>query len=157
LIDALKGLFSGIKTLIDQIANIDWSVLVGALAGSIFKPVLELIEAIKNGSALKIAYQAGRFLTGLVIELINGGKGLLKTAIDKIRSLDFEALVKKNDNTNKQANQNNNLEGCNCFTAGTQIVTFDGSKPIEQIQVGDRVIAKNDRTGSNEIVEKWGM
>jgi hypothetical protein len=27
-------------------------------------------------------------------------------------------------------------------------VTFDGSKPIEQIQVGDRVLAKNDRTGS---------
>ncbi|WP_374018194.1 polymorphic toxin-type HINT domain-containing protein [Paenibacillus thiaminolyticus] len=37
--------------------------------------------------------------------------------------------------------------GCNCFTAGTQVLTDEGEKPIEEIEVGDKVLAKDDETG----------
>ncbi len=36
---------------------------------------------------------------------------------------------------------------CNCFTAGTVVQTDEGEKSIEDIQLGDRVLAKNDETG----------
>ena len=34
-----------------------------------------------------------------------------------------------------------------CFVAGTQVLTSDGSTPIEDIQVGDWVFSKDDQTG----------
>ncbi|MFD1885874.1 S8 family serine peptidase [Paenibacillus wenxiniae] len=36
---------------------------------------------------------------------------------------------------------------CNCFVAGTQIQIENGEKPIEAIQIGDRVLSKNAETG----------
>ncbi|WP_311295133.1 polymorphic toxin-type HINT domain-containing protein [Paenibacillus sp. MER TA 81-3] len=38
------------------------------------------------------------------------------------------------------------LEKCNCFTAGTKVL-IDGEKNIEDIQVGDKVLSKNEETG----------
>ncbi len=37
--------------------------------------------------------------------------------------------------------------GCNCFTAGTKVLTDEGEKNIEDIEVGDRVLSKNEETG----------
>ncbi|MDP2117798.1 MAG: RHS repeat-associated core domain-containing protein, partial [Brevundimonas sp.] len=36
---------------------------------------------------------------------------------------------------------------CNCFIAGTQVMTEEGLKPIEQIEVGDRVLARDEVSG----------
>ncbi|MFS0558362.1 polymorphic toxin-type HINT domain-containing protein [Brevibacillus sp. 179-C9.3 HS] len=36
---------------------------------------------------------------------------------------------------------------CNCFTAGTKVLTDEGEKNIEDIKVGDMVLSKNDETG----------
>ncbi|WP_025852428.1 polymorphic toxin-type HINT domain-containing protein [Paenibacillus ehimensis] len=36
---------------------------------------------------------------------------------------------------------------CNCFTAGTKVLTDEGEKPIEDIEVGDKVLSKDDETG----------
>jgi hypothetical protein len=36
---------------------------------------------------------------------------------------------------------------CNCFTAGTMVETDEGEIPIEEIKVGDKVLAKDDVTG----------
>ena len=38
-------------------------------------------------------------------------------------------------------------KGCNCFTAGTKVKTDHGEKNIEDIQVGDRVLSKDETTG----------
>ncbi|MEF3311883.1 polymorphic toxin-type HINT domain-containing protein [Paenibacillus sp. GYB004] len=36
---------------------------------------------------------------------------------------------------------------CNCFTAGTKVLTDEGEKNIEDIQVGDKVLSKDENTG----------
>jgi hypothetical protein len=38
--------------------------------------------------------------------------------------------------------------GSSCFAAGTPVRTFTGPRPIEQIQVGDRVLAQDTKTGA---------
>ncbi|WP_174807056.1 polymorphic toxin-type HINT domain-containing protein, partial [Paenibacillus elgii] len=37
--------------------------------------------------------------------------------------------------------------GCNCFTAGTKVLTDEGEKNIEDIKVGDKVLSKDETTG----------
>jgi RHS repeat-associated protein len=36
---------------------------------------------------------------------------------------------------------------CNCFTAGTKVQTDEGEKNIEDIEVGDKVLSKDEETG----------
>lgn len=37
--------------------------------------------------------------------------------------------------------------GCNCFVAGTKVQTDEGEKNIEDIEVGDKVLSKDEETG----------
>ncbi|MCY9587477.1 polymorphic toxin-type HINT domain-containing protein, partial [Paenibacillus alvei] len=41
----------------------------------------------------------------------------------------------------------NSLAKCNCFTAGTKVLTDRGEKAIEDIEVGDKVLSKDENTG----------
>ena len=41
----------------------------------------------------------------------------------------------------------NSLSTAYCFVAGTLVTTEDGFKPIEEIEVGDRVLSENELTG----------
>lgn len=45
------------------------------------------------------------------------------------------------------------IGGCNCFTAGTKVLTDEGEKPIEDIDVGDMVLAKDEETGEQAYKE----
>jgi hypothetical protein len=38
-----------------------------------------------------------------------------------------------------------------CFAAGTPVHTDHGAAPIERIKVGDKVWARNERTGATEL------
>jgi len=40
-----------------------------------------------------------------------------------------------------------NVNLCNCFTAGTKVLTDEGEKNIEDIEVGEKVLAKDEVTG----------
>lgn len=42
-----------------------------------------------------------------------------------------------------------------CFVAGTLVTTEDGQKPIEEIQVGDKVLSENEVTGEIAIKEVY--
>jgi RHS repeat-associated protein len=46
---------------------------------------------------------------------------------------------------------------CNCFTAGTKVQTDEGEKPIEEIEVGEKVLAKSDETGEVAYKEVVGL
>ncbi|AIQ14933.1 polymorphic toxin-type HINT domain-containing protein [Paenibacillus durus] len=39
------------------------------------------------------------------------------------------------------------LKSCNCFVGGTKVQTDEGEKPIEKIEVGDKVLSKDEVTG----------
>ncbi|MED1856753.1 polymorphic toxin-type HINT domain-containing protein [Brevibacillus reuszeri] len=55
-----------------------------------------------------------------------------------------------------QIKANANVKDCNCFTAGTKVLTDEGEKPIEDIEVGDKVLAKDDETGEMAYKEvEW--
>ncbi|WP_246132400.1 polymorphic toxin-type HINT domain-containing protein, partial [Paenibacillus hemerocallicola] len=45
-----------------------------------------------------------------------------------------------------RASSNLSVE-CNCFTAGTKVLTDEGEKNIEDIEVGDKVLSKDEETG----------
>ncbi|MEC0079293.1 polymorphic toxin-type HINT domain-containing protein, partial [Paenibacillus alvei] len=46
------------------------------------------------------------------------------------------------------------IGGCNCFTAGTKVLTDDGEKNIEDIAVGDKVLAKDENNPDGELAYK---
>ncbi|MGV6934563.1 polymorphic toxin-type HINT domain-containing protein [Paenibacillus sp. CMM36] len=43
---------------------------------------------------------------------------------------------------------------CNCFTAGTKVQTDEGEKNIEDIEVGDKVLAKDENNPDGELAYK---
>lgn len=45
------------------------------------------------------------------------------------------------------------LVQCNCFVAGTKVKTDHGEKNIEDIEVGDKVLSKDETTGEEEYKE----
>ncbi|MBP2000771.1 RHS repeat-associated protein [Paenibacillus shirakamiensis] len=47
----------------------------------------------------------------------------------------------------KTAGTKTTTGGCNCFTAGTKVLTDNGEKNIEDIEVGDMVLSKDEVTG----------
>ncbi|WP_349407797.1 polymorphic toxin-type HINT domain-containing protein [Pseudalkalibacillus sp. SCS-8] len=48
-------------------------------------------------------------------------------------------------------------KACNCFTAGTKVLTDQGEKPIDEIKVGDKVLAKSDKTGEVAYKDVVGL
>lgn len=48
----------------------------------------------------------------------------------------------------------NAIKGCNCFTAGTKVLTDEGEKNIEDIEVGDMVLAKDENNPDGELAYK---
>ncbi|WP_458120145.1 polymorphic toxin-type HINT domain-containing protein [Paenibacillus sp. Z6-24] len=42
------------------------------------------------------------------------------------------------------------INACNCFTAGTKVKTDQGDKNIEDIEVGDQVLSKDEATGQED-------
>ncbi|RAV02633.1 polymorphic toxin type 47 domain-containing protein [Paenibacillus sp. YN15] len=44
-----------------------------------------------------------------------------------------------------------NFNPCNCFVAGTEVQTDEGEKNIEDIEVGDKVLAKDEKNPDGEL------
>ncbi|WP_338048799.1 polymorphic toxin-type HINT domain-containing protein [Paenibacillus sanguinis] len=124
----------------------DWSGPVGTVINFL---ILDDINALRDPNSSDLAKSlaiAGFIPVGKVVK---GGKIVLKltdkagNAVNKEFKLVDEAL----DFSKK----------CNCFTAGTEIMTDEGEKPIEEIEVGDKVLAKSDETGEVAYKEVVGL
>jgi hypothetical protein len=94
------------------------------------------IEKWDTGDRYQRAEQIGYHFSGILLTVI-GTKGVDKVLkILKSRKGDLE---------------------CNCFTAGTKVLTDEGEKPIEDIEVGDKVLAKSDVNGEVAYKEVVGL
>ncbi|MBD3920227.1 S8 family serine peptidase [Paenibacillus sp. PR3] len=79
-----------------------------------------------------------------------GGKALLKTTGKEVVQVAEKETVqvlskpaaKEVGSTTKQL-----INACECFTAGTMVITLEGEKNIEDIEVGDKVLSKSEETG----------
>lgn len=64
-----------------------------------------------------------------------------------------KSISTRNNNIKKSKSSKNNT-GCNCFTAGTKVLTDEGEKNIEDIEVGDMVLAKDENKPDGELAYK---
>jgi hypothetical protein len=90
-------------------------------------------------------YDIGGDFAGFTLGLILGG-GLLKLVND-LKKQGLKATVDIAQDKGKQAIKKL------CFVAGTLILTEKGFKPIEEIQVGDKVWSYNEVTKETELKE----
>lgn len=65
-------------------------------------------------------------------------------------------LGKKNGVKNNFDRTTNANDGCNCFTLGTKVLTEDGEKSIEEVEIGDKVLSRDEETGEQSYKEvEW--
>gem|GEM_PF-2936576 len=82
-------------------------------------------------------------------KVIKGGKVVVRL-VNK-----YKAIEREVDASEDAFRAIRNI-ACNCFIAGTKVQTEDGEKPIEEVKVGDRVLAKDDQTGEMAYKEvEW--
>ncbi|MNO24972.1 Hint module [compost metagenome] len=89
---------------------------------------------------------------GEVLMSIGGSGAAIKT-IAKVAPKLAKMLKKLGSKSDSKSGK----FSCNCFTAGTKVQTDEGEKPIEEIEVGDRVLAKSDETGEQAYKEVVGL
>jgi hypothetical protein len=98
-----------------------------------------------KGTKAEGGYQHGKIIFTVLESTIGIGEvqALVKTGEFSTNAL---KLIRKN--ASKIVAK---LKPCGCFTAGTQVYTEEGYKNIEDIKVGDKVWAYNDKTGKLEL------
>ncbi|GKU76501.1 S-layer homology domain-containing protein [Paenibacillus sp. L3-i20] len=107
----------------------------------------EAKEYGKNLAKLLIVIVSVVSVTGAAAKLSAKGIVLLNRALQKVDEV---------PSTRNKVFENNTIP-CNCFTAGTKVLTDEGEKPIEEIEVGDKVLAKSDATGEVAYKEVVGL
>lgn len=78
--------------------------------------------------------------------LFNGQQFVHPTARTSVVGVD--TLIARKNDLEKWAYQHDRWMGDECFPAGTMITTSDGKLPIEQLKIGDEVIAFDEKTNS---------
>ncbi|WP_231505501.1 Hint domain-containing protein, partial [Paenibacillus massiliensis] len=79
----------------------------------------------------------------IVIEVVPVGKGT-----GKVARLTEDGAEYVNSAINKA------LRSCNCFAAGTKVQTDEGEQNIEDIKVGDMVLAKDENNPDGDLAYK---
>lgn len=83
-----------------------------------------------------------------IIYFIRGDNvNALLSAASMVPVLEYVAKAKKSVYALKKYTPLYAKSPCNCFAEGTVVTTDDGSKNIEDIQIGDMVLSKNEITG----------
>ncbi|MCY9738048.1 polymorphic toxin-type HINT domain-containing protein, partial [Paenibacillus alvei] len=85
--------------------------------------------------------------------LLNPDGSLNEKALTVASFLPWGKVLKAGKVGSKVSKAAKSLAKCNCFTAGTKVLTDEGEKNIEDIEVGDKVLSKSDATGEVEYRE----
>ncbi|WDM24342.1 Hint domain-containing protein [Paenibacillus polymyxa] len=95
------------------------------------------------------AYDKTLALAGFIPvgKFVKGGKLIIKLTSKEGRYI--ERSVELSEKNLKSAK----ALPCNCFTAGTKVQTDEGEKNIEDIEVGDMVLSKDEDTGEIDYKE----
>ena len=114
------------------------------------------IAGYAAGGSVSLA--AGGFLAGRAAEgvsafagLVEGAEGVTTTAELTLSGAEGLEEESRAGATVGDIQSMEGLGAGNCFAAGTPVWTAHGKEPIEDIQIGDEVVARNDRTGALEI------
>ncbi|MBJ6364076.1 recombinase family protein [Paenibacillus sp. GCM10012307] len=115
-----------------------------------FTPFVRAAKSVQEAMTGK-NWVTGEQLSGFdraigLLGVIPGGKVASKAT--KTVTKEISAAVKVEKQSKKV------ILGCNCFTAGTKVLTDEGEKPIEEIEVGDRVLAKDELNPDGELAYK---
>lgn len=118
---------------------------------------------MSNLDKLQLLLDFGGFLPGIgiAIDITNAGISLARGDLEGA-ALNAGAAIpivgdaaKAAKITSKAVRVENKLvknaeklvEACNCFSAGTKVLTDEGEKNIEDIEVGDKVLSKDEESG----------
>ncbi|MFJ3929315.1 polymorphic toxin-type HINT domain-containing protein [Streptomyces sp. NPDC090029] len=89
-------------------------------------------------------------VTGLLGDLVGGVKGMLSTSktLGKAKTKLTAAL----EQAKRAVSRKEKCSTANSFTPGTKVLMADGSsKPIEDVKLGDRVLATDPETGETRV------
>jgi RHS repeat-associated protein len=141
--EALWQLLYGMAT-----GSIGFSDLAKAMGSSIVGPIDYLIDNFKSAilnpfATDKAVYNYGVQLGNVLQMIVGSASGGAAIKIISGFAPDLGKLLTKAAKA----------EGCNCFTAGTKVLTDEGEKNIEDIEIGDKVLSKNAETGEQAYKE----
>ncbi|WP_331452520.1 polymorphic toxin-type HINT domain-containing protein [Streptomyces sp. SS162] len=129
--------------------------IAGSFAGGIAGKLLAKYGMPWN---IKKGYALGKRIVGLVGDLIDGVKGYFEAgkAVDRARGV----LAKAQDKlaaARKKAAQLRLKTGCHSFLPGTLVLLEDGTtKPIEGVELGDKLKVTDPETGETTVREVAG-
>jgi hypothetical protein len=137
----------------DLINDIQTGDGLGAVmnAGFLIWDVASIAAGAVSFGAATVAMQGAK--TGLKATLKAGGKVIAKSAVEALGKVGFKKLSKEVLKNSIDDVAKKLLKTCvfACFPAGTLIQTEFGTKPIEDIQIGDRVWAYDEDTGTTAL------
>ena len=130
--------------LVGNLAGADVNSAEYAGASFVGEIVADLVLSAATGGCSTAAKAVRATIKGA--EAINEAR----QHIDTLRTLSEEGVgaALQDIAMNQAANALGGRLGGNCFVAGTLVVTCEGLVPIEQIEVGDLVLSRCDRTGA---------
>lgn len=122
--------------------------------GGIIKPALDFLilddlATLRDPNASEWSKAFAAFGLIPVGKVLKGGK-LIISLVD-----DSGKIVKRDYTLTGEALKL--AKTCYCFTAGTKVKTDSGEKPIEKIEIGDKVLAKSDQTGEIAYKKVTGL
>lgn len=167
IIQSPKALITIVKQLISGELSVNKLIKAG-LEGMVedvvyiakHKSVFNPFKKVSNSEVKEIGKHTGKLIADVASAIIAGKlvSSFSKTKIGKKIISKSKKIKNSNKNTKstpkttktKKPSENS---GPGCFVAGTQIITMYGSKNIEDIQIGDYVLAENPETGEIDYKE----
>ncbi len=116
------------------------SPVTGALGGALSRRAGQVLGVGKRAAASRLSRSAAR----------EGAESVGESAAREATQRATRSAVREGADAVEQRSARKTLEACspNSFAAGTPVAMADGSsKPIEQVQVGDRVAAQDPSSG----------